>query len=288
MTWSSILSSSVKAPPLLCLGVFISGWFLCLSSSPHSRTPAHLSAGRPETFPLHTDNMLGTLCSLLAALTCKEEAASLQLWPHVPLIRVSSSSLTAPCFLLCFLLQVWALWLWWHSSLLLWRWPEERRPPSTVTWGALLMLLLAGTNRYLEEFLSMYCIFTNPGPMWNMVLDSPHLISHLLVSPSLIVAWSSIMWRMETQPFITVAHGMVLLKNTYHSDLHHDKNLFPEHFCFSALSDGGTVWSLHDQPFLTPSHDWFIWWKPQNFPWWTLMWTSTNVKHLTVNTETGH
>ncbi|CAL8311265.1 unnamed protein product [Arctogadus glacialis] len=29
-----------------------------------------LSAGQPETFPLHTDNMLWTLCSLLAALTC--------------------------------------------------------------------------------------------------------------------------------------------------------------------------------------------------------------------------
>ncbi|CAL8274142.1 unnamed protein product [Lota lota] len=29
----------------------------------------------PETFPLHTDNMLGTLCSLLAALTCVSAVA---------------------------------------------------------------------------------------------------------------------------------------------------------------------------------------------------------------------
>ena len=172
------------------------------------------------------------------------------------------------------LLQVWALWLWWHSSLLLWRWPEERRPPSTVTWGALLILLLAGINRYLEEFLSMCCVFAKPGPMSNMVLDSPHLISHLLVSPNLIVAWSSIMWRKETQPFITVTHGMILLKNTYHSDLHHDKNLFPEHFCFSALSDGGTVWSLHDQPFYNILTWPIIWRKPQIHPVRTLMWTA--------------
>uniref|UniRef100_A0A8C4ZS04 Ig-like domain-containing protein n=1 Tax=Gadus morhua TaxID=8049 RepID=A0A8C4ZS04_GADMO len=53
-----------------------------------TRNPSQLLAGQPKTFPLHTDNMLGTLCSLLAALTCKEEAVSLQLWPHVPLISV--------------------------------------------------------------------------------------------------------------------------------------------------------------------------------------------------------
>ncbi|CAL8311240.1 unnamed protein product [Arctogadus glacialis] len=96
MTWSSILSSAVKAPPLLCLGVFISRWFSCLSSSPPpllTLNPAHLSAGQPETFPLHTDNMLGTLCSLLAALTCVSSVIVLTQPSVVTLTRGESASI---------------------------------------------------------------------------------------------------------------------------------------------------------------------------------------------------
>ncbi|CAL8311268.1 unnamed protein product [Arctogadus glacialis] len=43
----------------------------------------HQCTGQPETFPLHTDNMLGTLCSLLAALTCVSAVTVLTQQPSV-------------------------------------------------------------------------------------------------------------------------------------------------------------------------------------------------------------
>ncbi|KAK0133325.1 Immunoglobulin lambda-1 light chain [Merluccius polli] len=68
---------------------------VAVGSGTFEKTIRMSESGQPETFPLHTDNMLGTLGSLLAALTCKEEAASPRLWPHVPFVvsvRVSAAT----------------------------------------------------------------------------------------------------------------------------------------------------------------------------------------------------
>ena len=86
--------------------------------------------------------MLGTLCTLITALTCKE-ADLLQLRPRVGFISlcVSLDSVWSCCF------QVWVVWRWWHRSLLLWPWGKERQSPWTVTWG----LLLASTANWYKQ-----------------------------------------------------------------------------------------------------------------------------------------
>ena len=71
----------------------------------------------------------------------------------------------------------------------------------------------------------------------NMALVSPLTASHPKPRLIKIISSSSIMWRRQTQQCITVTHGTTLLKNTYHSDLHHDKNLLTKHthFCFLSV-----------------------------------------------------
>ncbi len=174
--------------------------------------------------------MLGTLCTLITALTC-EEADSLQLSAHVGFISVcvSLDSMSSCCF------QVWVVWRWWHRSLLLWRWAKERQPPWTVTWGLWLTMKLAGINRFQEEFLSLFYIFITAQALQHMALVSPLPNSHPLISHNQIIVWSSTMWRRETQQSITVKHMTALLMSGYHSDLHCDKNLLTNYFCFLRL-----------------------------------------------------
>ena len=192
------------------------------TSSPHPPNPliCQQSAHFPSyKFSAHSANMLGTLCTLITALTCKE-ADWLQLWPHVGFISlcVSLDSMSSCCF------QVWVVLPWWHRSLLS-RWGKERQPPWTVTWGLLLTVLLAGINRFQEEFLSMCWGFITATALYIMALVFPLQSSLLLISQQQIIVWSSTMWRRETQQSITVTHGITLSMNTYHSDLHCDKNL---------------------------------------------------------------
>ena len=199
--------------------------------------------------------MLGTLCTLITALTCKE-ADWLQLSPHVGFISlcVSLDSMSSCCF------QVWVVRRWWHRSLLLWRWGEERQPPWTVTWGLLLIVLLAGINRFLEEFISLCCFFIIPTALQPTVLVSPLQSSHLLISHNQIIVWSSTMLSRETLQSITVRHMTRLPQSGYHSDLHCGKNLLTEYLLIFIVWE----WShqimfsvalplLHLKPF-----NWFV------------------------------
>ena len=158
------------------------------TSSPHPPNPLIWpSSASQVTRPLsaHTDNMLGTLCTLITALTCKE-ADLLQLRPRVGFISlcVSLDSVWSCCF------QVWVVWRWWHRSLLLWPWGKERQSPWTVTWG----LLLAAYARWYKQIpggvpqyvLRFYHGWSSP----TMVLVSLLPNSHPLISRQQIIVWS--------------------------------------------------------------------------------------------------
>ena len=172
----------IKAPPPVSHSQFQCCIKLLLQHLLSSSSkPSNLSAVSSLS-KLHTDNMLGTLCTLITALTCKETDL-LQLWPHVGFISlcVSLDSMSSCCF------QVWVVWRWWHRSLL-WRWGKERQSPWTVTWGLLLMLL-AGINRFLEEFLSLYWCFITVIALQHMALVSLLPNSHLIISQHQIIDW---------------------------------------------------------------------------------------------------
>ena len=181
--------------------------------------------------------MLGTLCTLITALTCKE-ADLLQLWPHVGFISlcVSLDSMSSCCF------QVWVVWRWWHRSLLLWRWGKERQSPWTVTWELLLTVVLAGINRFQEEFLSLFYISITVIALQHMALVSLLPNSHLLIKQTQIIVWSLATQRWEIQQSITVKHGTALLMSGYHGDLHCDKNYLTNHFLFLRISSA-QIWS---------------------------------------------
>lgn len=73
----------------------------------------------------------------------------------------------------------------------------------------------------------------------NMTLGSPLQDTWQLISQHQITVLELAMLKKEILQFITVAHGMTLLKSGYHSDSHCDKNLLNNTFAFSLTEMHG-------------------------------------------------